>query len=89
MQDALSLARTEKFDAARLDVNLKGEMSWDVALALKKRGVPILFSTRYGANAGLPAQLVGSLVISKPFGLDELEQRMRSVIDESRNAASG
>jgi DNA-binding response OmpR family regulator len=27
-------------------------------------------------------------VISKPFDLDELEQRMRDVIDESRKAES-
>jgi chemotaxis family two-component system sensor kinase Cph1 len=88
VQDALLLAHTEKFDAALLDVNLNGEMSWDVATMLKERGVPFLFSTGYGSNAALPAHLVGSQVISKPFDLDELEQRMRDVIDESRKAES-
>jgi chemotaxis family two-component system sensor kinase Cph1 len=84
--DALLLARSEKLDAALLDVNLNGEMSWDVAIALKERGVPFLFSTGYGVNAALPAHLAGSQVISKPFDLEELEQRMRGVIDESRGA---
>ncbi len=89
VQDALLLIRNEKLDAALLDVNLNGEMSWDVALALKERGVPFLFSTGYGADMALPAQLLGSPVISKPFDLDELEQRMRGVIDESQKASSG
>ena len=88
VSDGLLLARIENLDAALLDVNLNGEMSWDVALALKERGVPFLFSTGYGANAALPAQLAGSPVICKPFDLDELEQRMRGVIDESRKTAS-
>jgi chemotaxis family two-component system sensor kinase Cph1 len=87
--DALVLARTEKLDAALLDVNLNGEMSWDVALALKERGVPFLFSTGYGGNVAVPAQLAGTQVISKPFDLDELERRMRDVIDQSRKLARG
>jgi len=47
LAEAMSLARTETFDAALLDVNLDGEMSWDVAAILKSRGIPFAFSTGY------------------------------------------
>lgn len=83
--EALSLARTEQIDAAILDVNLNGEMSWGVALALRQRGVPFLFSTGYGSGAAFPVGLEGSQVISKPFDLDELNRRLRLLIRESRN----
>ncbi len=84
VSDALLLARTETLDAALLDVNLNGEMSWDVAVALKERGVPYLFSTGYGSGAMLPPGLAGSPVISKPFDLEELERRIRAVINEGQ-----
>ena len=67
LADALLLASTGVFDAALLDVNLNGELSWDVARVLSERGVPFVFSTGYNIKTVLPAHLAGTAVISKPF----------------------
>jgi CheY-like chemotaxis protein len=80
LADALQLARQESFDAALLDVNLDGAMSWDVASVLKERGIPFVFGTGYSVSAVLPQDLTGSPVISKPYQLSELHQVVQRVI---------
>jgi CheY-like chemotaxis protein len=78
--DALQLARHEMIDAALLDVNLDGKMSWEVALVLQERGIPFVFGTGYNVSAVLPENLAGSAVISKPYELSELQQVIQRVI---------
>jgi len=85
LAEALDLARTETFDAALLDVNLDGERSWDVAVLLKARGLPFVFSTGYNSATVLPEHLAGSMVIRKPYNIDELEQKLRQVMGASVN----
>lgn len=82
--DALILARSETFDAALLDVNLDGDMSWEVAEVLKERKIPFLFSTGYDVTSILPPGLVGSTIIGKPFRLSDLEIRLREVVADAR-----
>ena len=82
--DALELARTGVFDAALLDVNLNGEMSWEVARVLAARGVPFVFSTGYNIKTVLPADLSGTAVISKPFRIGEVEGKIRETIATRR-----
>ena len=77
---ALSLIETESFDAVLLDVNLDGDMSWDIAAALKARGIPFVLSTGYEIAALLPDFLRGSKSIRKPFKIDELEQSILEII---------
>jgi two-component sensor histidine kinase len=77
---ALALVKSESFDAALLDVNLDGEMSWDIAAALKARGIPFVFSTGYEITALLPDYLRGSKYVKKPFQLDELEKMILQII---------
>jgi CheY-like chemotaxis protein len=76
LQDALSKARTLVIDAAVLDVNLGGEMSYPIAEALEARKIPFLFATSYGAKE-LPKTLVGVPVLSKPFGMQQLAVALR------------
>jgi chemotaxis family two-component system sensor kinase Cph1 len=64
---ALALVKTKNFDVALLDVNLDGEMSWDVAAALQARGVPFVFSTGYEIVALPPDFLRGSKSVKKIF----------------------
>ncbi len=78
--DALTLARSEAFDAALLDVNLDGDTSWDVAAVLKARGIPFIFGTGYDVFSVLPDDLAGSTIIAKPYYNREIEQRLREVI---------
>ena len=85
--DALALAKTGVFDVALLDINLNGEMSWEVAAVLAERGVPFVFSTGYDAKTVLPADLAGAVVMSKPFRIHEVESKIRQAIATRRAAA--
>jgi CheY-like chemotaxis protein len=80
LADAMKLARDEMVDAALLDINLDGKMSWEVAGALKERGIPFVFGTGYDISTTLPESLMGSPVIAKPYQLSELQQVIQRVI---------
>ena len=80
LDEAMAMARTETFDAALLDVNLDGEMSWGVADVLAARGIPFAFSTGYDQTNMLPKHLAGSLVVAKPYRLDDIEHRLRQMM---------
>lgn len=84
---AIALAQSESFDAALLDINLNCEMSWDIALALRERGIPFVFSTGYDVGIAMPADLAGSPVIGKLSSEGEIEQQLRRVVAVSRTAA--
>jgi DNA-binding response OmpR family regulator len=84
--EALAMAASKSFDAALLDVNLDGEMSWDVAAFLQKRGIPFVFSTGYDVSRILPEEFAGSAILGKPFNVNELEHRLRQVITHARGS---
>jgi light-regulated signal transduction histidine kinase (bacteriophytochrome) len=71
---ALALARSEVFDAALLDVNLHGEMSWEIADVLKVRHIPFAFCTGYDQSTILPQHLAGTPVLEKPFRIADIER---------------
>lgn len=62
------------FDAAILDVNLRGgEQSWAVADALAEKGVPFLFAS--GGSRDLPPERHrGVPALTKPFTMADVEQ---------------
>jgi len=82
--EAIGLAEAASFDVALLDINLNGEMSWDVADALARRGIPFLFSTGYDISTVLPDHLAGSPIIGKPFENRVVEAALRRVVADSR-----
>lgn len=84
VDEALALARTEDFDAAFIDINLAGEMSWPVAAHLKERGIPFAFSTGYDLDTLLPASLQGTPTVGKPYQPDDVERCIRQIIADSR-----
>ena len=52
VQGGLTLvADAERIDGAILDVNLRGEMVYPVADALRRKGVPMVFLTGYDGGA--------------------------------------
>lgn len=82
LDTALTLARTETFDAALLDVNLDGDMSWEVADVLVERAIPFAFSTGYSEENFLPRRLADSRVLVKPYRIDDVERFLRQMIAE-------
>jgi chemotaxis family two-component system sensor kinase Cph1 len=77
---ALPIAREAPMDAALVDINLSGEMSWDVSAALIERGIPFALSTGYNASSTLPNHLKNAKILSKPFSVADLERCLHEMI---------
>jgi PAS domain S-box-containing protein len=68
---AKSLVETADYDAALVDVNLKGQPVDELATLLTKKNRPFAFVTGYGRDA-LPSGFRGAVILGKPFSADQL-----------------
>ena len=75
-QRARELLAGESPDVVLLDVNLKGEMVYELAEELRQHGVPMIFATGYDASF-LPATLRGEPCLQKPFETHELVRAVK------------
>jgi CheY-like chemotaxis protein len=66
----------ESLDGAFLDINLRGELVYPVADALKARGVPFVFVTGDAVH-GIDPDYAGVPALSKPFGARAIEQAVK------------
>lgn len=72
VRGALALLRDAPApDGAVLDVNLRGEMAFPVADALRDRGVPFVFATGY-TNEMIPVRYASVPCCEKPFDGPEI-----------------
>jgi two-component system OmpR family response regulator len=91
--DALRLARDRPFDLLVLDVMLPDGDGFDIVRRLRRDGlgVPVIFLTARDTEAdkvtGL--SLGGDDYMTKPFGLEELAARVRTVLRRTRPEATG
>ena len=60
-----------QFDAALLDVDLRGNTVESIAAALARRGKPFIFTTGYGQR-GLPKEFRDCPLLPKPYQIEEL-----------------
>ena len=74
LAQALKLAQDGQLDFAILDVNLNGQVSFEVAEILESRGIPFMFATGYGSAGVEPIYRGRGIVIKKPFDLTDLRQ---------------
>ena len=82
MADALALAREADIEAAILDINLGGQLTYPVAEVLKERGIPVIFATGYQPTA-LPEQFRGMPTLHKPFEQQRFAEVMQAVLAQS------
>jgi two-component system OmpR family response regulator len=86
--DALRLARDRPFDLLVLDVMLPGTDGFDVVRRLRRDGsrVPVIFLTARDTQADKVTGLTlgGDDYLTKPFGLEELAARIRTVLRRTR-----
>ena len=80
MRDAVVLAQKEAIDAALLDINLDGEMSWDAADILQDRSIPFIFTTGYDGATVIPERFAGRPVVSKPFKAQDIERALQTLL---------
>jgi PAS domain S-box-containing protein len=76
LSEAIEGAAAESIDFAILDLNLNGEMTYDLAEQLQKRGVPIVFTTGYESEA-IKSRLGNCRVLNKPVVKDALESVLK------------
>jgi len=76
LEKALKLAKEETFDAAILDVTIRGGKVYPVAELLLARGIPFMFASGYGDWA-LPEALRDKPRLMKPFTAAALEEQIR------------
>jgi DNA-binding NtrC family response regulator len=86
VREAMATILAEPIDAAVLDINLHGEMSYPIADALTARGVPFVFSTGYDKSL-LPAAYRAFAVLQKPFHTSELGDTLARLLAPERRAS--
>lgn len=88
---AVRMAGAGRFDLVVLDVMLPDTDGFEVVRRLRRDGcqVPVIFLTARDTQADTVAGLTvgGDDYITKPFGLDELAARIRTVLRRTRGAA--
>jgi DNA-binding NtrC family response regulator len=83
---ALAMIDAEAIDAAVLDVNLDGQMSYPIADALAARGVPFVFSTGYDKDTLLDGYRTFP-VLQKPFHRSELSDTLAKLLTPNDSSA--
>lgn len=78
---ALEAVARGDFDAAIVDINLRGEDSEPVADALADAGIPFVFATGYG-DARVPERHRSRIVVTKPYGADALAVALKSAVEQ-------
>lgn len=71
------LARSEPIDCAVLDINLQGDLAFNLANELRQRGTPAIFATGYDDSV-LPAEFSDAVRLEKPVNLRALLQAVHS-----------
>ena len=91
--EALRMARGRPFDLVVLDVMLPDTDGFDVVRRLRRDGrqVPVIFLTARDAQDDKVTGLTlgGDDYMTKPFGLEELAARIRTVLRRTRPATTG
>jgi two-component system, OmpR family, response regulator len=91
--EALRLARDGRFDLVVLDVMLPDVDGFEVVRRLRRDGsrIPVIFLTARDTQADKVTGLTlgGDDYLTKPFGLEELAARIRSVLRRTRASTEG
>ncbi|MGC6399126.1 response regulator [Sphingomonas sp. FW199] len=80
VDQALAMVDARGFDAAIVDVNLRGgEQSWPVSDALAAANIPFALATGSGGD-DIRAEHHGRPILAKPFTLDQVERTLAQLI---------
>ncbi len=79
MASALELAEAEGFDAAIVDINIRGGKSFAVLKILEARGIPFLVTSGY-ADWTLPEEWVERPRLLKPYTADMLRVKLSELL---------
>jgi DNA-binding response OmpR family regulator len=74
----MELAELAPIDLAILDINLAGEQSFPVAVVLRRRGIPFVFSSGY-AGEDIPEMWRNETVLQKPYDTRQLTNALAAM----------
>ena len=77
VEEAQELLAATKLDCAVLDINLHGEFTFELAEELRRRGVPLIFTTGYDETI-IPLPLLDAVRLEKPVNLTELVRAVKT-----------
>jgi CheY-like chemotaxis protein len=80
LADAEHRADQRRFDVALLDVNINGEMSFDLAHRLRQQGVPVVFATGYDLHDRGRAEADVAVYVNKPYTTEGLCDALRAAM---------
>jgi len=84
LDTALQLANDGEFDAAILDITIRGGKVYPIAELLAARGIPFAFASGYGDWA-LPETFRDRPRLMKPFAMRALHEQIRTLCTEVAN----
>lgn len=82
LADAMDAARSTRIDLAVLDINLHGEMAYDLIDMLRTAGVPVLLATGYSRNM-LPQRMQHCRLVEKPYTMAYMLQEIDQALSEA------
>jgi two-component sensor histidine kinase/CheY-like chemotaxis protein len=78
LAESLAVAKRESFDAAILDMNLRGESVYPLADLLMARRIPFIFVTGY-SKAGVESRFAGIHIVEKPATHEALQKALNGL----------
>ena len=82
LETALELARSADMEAAVLDINIGGALTFPVADLLLERSVPVIFATGYGSSV-LPERFRSTQTLQKPFDQLQFAKALQAALSDS------
>lgn len=77
LETGLATIRRELLDCAVLDINLHGQLAFQIAAELRARGIPSIFATGYDDSV-IPESLADAVRLEKPIDLAALLRAVES-----------
>lgn len=78
IEHGLNMVKSHHIDCAVLDINLHGNLAFNLARELQQRGTPAIFATGYDSSV-LPDAFSSSVRLEKPVNLTALLHAVRSL----------
>ena len=88
LEHGLDVVKSERLDCAVLDINLHGDLAFNLADELRRRGTPSIFATGYDQSV-LPGAFSDSVRLEKPVNLSELLRAVQTVCTRTDTRTTG
>jgi CheY-like chemotaxis protein len=76
---AREMVETEEFDAALMDVRIRGDRSFAICEMLDAKGIPFVFTSGY-ADWQLPEKWQERPRLQKPYTIDQVQEALEGLL---------